>query len=132
MARRSDSHPTAGTALRTRLTAAPGADDRTRRWPADVAAVIESAVTRESARSWSPIRVHGGPGTGKSSVIVDAAVARLLRDDVDAGPVGQHHLVDDLADGLRVRQRRAVVAHRHVAEGVHAEDDVAHPLPQYG
>lgn len=87
MARRSDSHGTGGTALRTRLTAAPGADDRARQWPPDVTAVIESAVTRESSRSWSPIRVHGGPGTGKTSVIVDAAVARLLRDDVDAESV---------------------------------------------
>lgn len=87
MARRSDSHPTAGTALRTRLTAAPGVDDRTRQWPAEVTEVIESAVTRDSSRSWSPVRVHGGPGTGKTSVIVDAAVARLLRDDVDAESV---------------------------------------------
>jgi superfamily I DNA/RNA helicase/RecB family exonuclease len=85
MARRRE-YPAAsgGTALRTRLIAAPGgADGSGRVWPADVRAVIDGDVASDPGRPWSPIRVHGGPGAGKTALVVDAAVSRLLRADVD-------------------------------------------------
>ncbi|AZG48581.1 ATP-dependent helicase [Gordonia insulae] len=102
MARRSTAHPTGetrtarvaagagqparsggGTALRTRLIATRAADDRVRIWPPDVQAVIGGAAAADPGQPWSPVRVHGGPGTGKTSLIVDAAVSRLLRPGVD-------------------------------------------------
>lgn len=47
-------------------------------------AVIDGAVPVEGDSSgWRPWRVHGGPGTGKTSLVVDAAVARLLTEGTD-------------------------------------------------
>ncbi|MGC5256408.1 ATP-dependent helicase [Gordonia sp. DT218] len=84
MARRVDSTPGTGTALRTRLIATrAGADDAARQWPADVRAAISGSASADPGRPWSPIRVHGGPGTGKTALIVDAAVSRLVRPAVD-------------------------------------------------
>ncbi len=40
---------------------------------------------------------------------------------VDAQPVGQHRLLDDVADDLGVRQQAAVGPAGHVAEGVQAK-----------
>ena len=39
--------------------------------------LIETPVLADPEQPWRPHRVHGGLGTGKTSVIVDAAVARL-------------------------------------------------------
>ncbi|GAA1480056.1 ATP-dependent DNA helicase AdnA [Gordonia sinesedis] len=39
--------------------------------------------TPDRGDAWQPIRVHGGPGTGKTALIVDAAVARLTDPEVD-------------------------------------------------
>ncbi len=68
-------------ALRARLVAAPEAADRPREWPPAIAQVIDPAdniPTGEEEQAWRPVRVHGGPGSGKTALIVDAAVARLL------------------------------------------------------
>ncbi|MFW0792396.1 ATP-dependent DNA helicase [Gordonia sp. CPCC 205515] len=54
-----------------------------RSWPTAVQSVIDGAMTADPETPWAPIRVHGGPGSGKTSVVVDAAVARLVRGDVD-------------------------------------------------
>ncbi|PWD41917.1 ATP-dependent DNA helicase [Gordonia paraffinivorans] len=73
-------------ALRARLVAAPEAVDAPRDWPAHIRRVIDPAGTRatgEEQQAWRPIRVHGGPGSGKTALIVDAAVARLLDPDTD-------------------------------------------------
>ena len=73
-------------ALRARLVAAPEAVDAPRDWPAHIRCVIDPAGTRatgEEQQAWRPIRVHGGPGSGKTALIVDAAVARLLDPDTD-------------------------------------------------
>ncbi|MDL9936795.1 ATP-dependent DNA helicase [Gordonia sp. ABSL1-1] len=75
-----------GTALRARLVAASGAADADRQWPSEVAAIITSgraATGTDATSAWQPIRVHGGPGSGKSALIVAAAVARLTDPDVD-------------------------------------------------
>ena len=50
-------------------------------------------------------------------------VAVVLADaeEVEAEPVGEHRLLDDVAQHLRVRQRRPVGSRRHVAEGVESE-----------
>ncbi|WP_042377386.1 UvrD-helicase domain-containing protein, partial [Gordonia alkanivorans] len=68
-------------ALRARLVAAPEAADRPREWPPAIAQVIDPAASipaGEEEQAWRPVRVHGGPGSGKTALIVDAAVARLL------------------------------------------------------
>ncbi|MGW8811125.1 ATP-dependent helicase [Gordonia terrae] len=67
-------------ALRARLVAAPDSTDRPRHWPPAVAEVIEPPTSRpaDEEQAWRPVRVHGGPGSGKTALIVDAAVARLL------------------------------------------------------
>ncbi|WP_439029633.1 ATP-dependent helicase [Gordonia terrae] len=67
-------------ALRTRLVSAPTAADRPRHWPPELAAVIDPPTSRPAGeeQAWQPIRVHGGPGSGKTALIVDAAVARLV------------------------------------------------------
>ncbi|MEE4021781.1 ATP-dependent DNA helicase [Gordonia sp. PKS22-38] len=123
MVRRSDATaPGGGSALRTRLTPAPTVDDRRRRWPAHVSRVIDSPVTRETDRAWSPIRVHGGPGTGKTSVIVDAAVARLLRDDVDDESVLVLAASRRAAASLREEITRRVLAASPDVAGAGPED----------
>lgn len=66
-----------GAALRARLVAGDHAATTTREWPAPAAAVIGTTSRPAGEDAWSPFRVHGGPGTGKTSLIVDAAVARL-------------------------------------------------------
>lgn len=46
-----------------------------------IAQVIDPAASNPGSaeqQAWRPIRVHGGPGSGKTALIVDAAVARLL------------------------------------------------------
>ncbi|MGV9711765.1 ATP-dependent helicase [Gordonia sp. NPDC003424] len=72
-----------GTALEARLIPARRADGAARSWPSQVQAVIDGRMTADPEAPWSPIRVHGGPGSGKTALVVDAAVARLLRADVD-------------------------------------------------
>ncbi|WP_132991966.1 ATP-dependent helicase [Gordonia zhaorongruii] len=58
-----------------------GPDDR--EWPSSANRLISGPHTADPARPWHPYRVHGGPGTGKTALIVDAAVARLLDPAVD-------------------------------------------------
>lgn len=50
-----------------------------------MAEVIEPPTSRpaDEEQAWRPVRVHGGPGSGKTALIVDAAVARLLDPDTD-------------------------------------------------
>lgn len=46
-----------------------------------IAQVIDPGASNPGSaeqQAWRPIRVHGGPGSGKTALIVDAAVARLL------------------------------------------------------
>ncbi|WP_026917171.1 ATP-dependent helicase [Gordonia shandongensis] len=62
----------------TRLVAPAAPADATRRWPASVEPVLTGPHVTDPEHPWRPWRVHGGPGTGKTSLIVDAAVARLL------------------------------------------------------
>lgn len=46
-----------------------------RRWAGAAAELVERAP--ESAPGWDPVQVLGGPGTGKTSLLVDTATARL-------------------------------------------------------
>ncbi|MFT4200404.1 ATP-dependent helicase [Gordonia sp. (in: high G+C Gram-positive bacteria)] len=73
--------------VRTTLVSARAQPDEPRRWPNDVSRLIETPVLADPEHPWAPYRVHGGPGTGKTSVIVDAAVARLTDPTVDPGSV---------------------------------------------
>ncbi|EON31435.1 Superfamily I DNA and RNA helicase [Gordonia terrae C-6] len=72
-------------ALRARLVAAPDQTDRPRHWPPSVTQVIDPPTSRpaDEEQAWRPVRVHGGPGSGKTALIVDAAVARLLDPSTD-------------------------------------------------
>ena len=62
-------------------------------------------------------------------IAILGAVVLAERDDVDAELVGEHRLLDDLADRLR-RGRRGAPSSSvgHVAEGVEAEHEVGHGL----
>ena len=68
-------------ALTTRLVSAPIAAALPRTWPAHVQALIDGDFT--ATGRFRPYRVQGGPGTGKTSLIVDIAVARLSDPDTD-------------------------------------------------
>jgi hypothetical protein len=48
------------------------------------------------------------------------------RDDVDAGLLGEHRLVQHLPDGPGVGDGRIRVIERHVAERVEAERKISH------
>ncbi len=80
-------HPTGGTALRAHLVSAGSANTPGRSWPEQVRAVLDPssghAEPLGARAAWAPYLVHGGPGTGKTSLIVDAAVARLCDPAVD-------------------------------------------------
>jgi superfamily I DNA/RNA helicase/RecB family exonuclease len=67
--------------MTTRLVSAPIPPAALRTWPAQV----QSLIDRPGGASpgFHPFRVHGGPGTGKTSLIVDIAVARLADPTVD-------------------------------------------------
>ncbi|WP_347955134.1 ATP-dependent helicase [Gordonia aichiensis] len=66
----------------TRLIAAAPRADADRRWPEAAAALVAGGHRADPQRPWRPWRVHGGPGTGKTALLVDAAVARILDPDV--------------------------------------------------
>ncbi|WOC13179.1 ATP-dependent DNA helicase Rep [Gordonia sp. MP11Mi] len=68
----------------TRLvTAPPDVGSVERVWSERARALIDGPHATDSARPWHPYRVHGGPGTGKTALLVDIAVARLLDPTVD-------------------------------------------------
>ncbi|MFT4087471.1 MAG: ATP-dependent DNA helicase [Gordonia sp. (in: high G+C Gram-positive bacteria)] len=68
----------------TRLVAPPAlGGPAVRTWPERVQALVDGPHAGDPERPWRPYRVHGGPGTGKTSLIVDLAVARLLDPAVD-------------------------------------------------
>ncbi len=69
--------------VRATLVGAPAASETPRVWPPAVDRLIRTPVLAEPGRPWQPYRVHGGPGSGKTSVVIDAAVARLLDPAVD-------------------------------------------------
>ena len=76
--------PTARGAWSARLTAAsPATVPAARAWPAEVSALIAGPHSADPEKPWSPYRVHGGPGTGKTSLLIDTAVARLHAEGVD-------------------------------------------------
>lgn len=72
-----------GTALRAELVAGTSDALVARIWPDAATRIISTTVLADPERSWLPHYVHGGPGTGKTSLIVDAAVARLCDRNVD-------------------------------------------------
>ncbi|MFW0784194.1 ATP-dependent DNA helicase [Gordonia sp. CPCC 206044] len=79
-------------------------------------------MSADPERPWSPVRVHGGPGTGKTSLVVDAAVARLLHPGVD--PESVLVLASSRRAAATLREeitRRVLAATESRAEGgVHA------------
>ncbi|GAC56380.1 putative ATP-dependent DNA helicase [Gordonia hirsuta DSM 44140 = NBRC 16056] len=68
----------------TRLIASPASSPLpSRRWPDSARALLTTEHRFDPEQPWRPYRVRGGPGTGKTSLLVDVAVARLLDDGVD-------------------------------------------------
>lgn len=86
----------------TRLIASPAsAGLPARDWPAAAGVLLEAGSHADPARPWWPYRVRGGPGAGKTSLLVDTAVARLLDDHAD--PESVLVLTADRAAAVRVR-----------------------------
>ncbi|NMO01910.1 ATP-dependent helicase [Gordonia sp. TBRC 11910] len=100
----------AGTALRTRLVSAAADIGGARWWPARAQRVIDTMQLSDPEQPWLPYYVHGGPGTGKTSLIVDAAVARLSNPDVDPESVLVLASSRRAATALREQITRRVLA----------------------
>ncbi|WP_197502415.1 ATP-dependent helicase [Gordonia sp. 852002-10350_SCH5691597] len=103
--------------MRTHLVASTTGPDgaqgaaQPRVWPAQVQAVIDGeAPAPGDGSGWQPWRVHGGPGTGKTSLVVDAAVARLLSADTDPESILVLASSRRAAVALRERITRRVLA----------------------
>lgn len=69
-------------AMTTRLVSAPIPPAEPRTWPERVQSLIDRPGGAASP-GFRPLRVHGGPGAGKTSLIVDVAVARLADPAID-------------------------------------------------
>ena len=78
-------------AMTTRLVSAPIPPAEPRTWPERVQSLIDRPGGAASP-GFHPLRVHGGPGTGKTSLIVDVAVARLADPAIDPESVSYTHL----------------------------------------
>ncbi|BCN45075.1 ATP-dependent helicase [Prescottella equi] len=63
------------TAPTARLVGRRGSTPSLRTWSADPARVLTGAPP---GRGWHPWQILGGPGTGKTTLLVDAAVARIV------------------------------------------------------
>ncbi|GAB16470.1 putative ATP-dependent DNA helicase [Gordonia effusa NBRC 100432] len=100
----------AGTALRTRLVSTTAEVGEPRRWVPAAQHIISTMVLSDPERPWLPYRVHGGPGTGKTSLIVDAAVERLSNPDVDPESVLVLASSRRAATALREQITRLVLA----------------------
>jgi hypothetical protein len=72
------------------------------------------AHPRRTSRDRGEHDLRGGDRVLRAVVLTDG-------EDVDAEPVGQHGLLDDLPDGGTVREALSGVVGRDVAEGVEAE-----------
>ena len=95
----------------TRLVAAPpGGDAAVREWPAAAAELIAHRPSADPARPWRPYLVHGGPGTGKTSLLVDVAAARLLDPAVDPQSVLVIAASRTAANGVRRELTRRVLS----------------------
>ncbi|WP_267617118.1 ATP-dependent helicase [Gordonia bronchialis] len=108
-----------GSALRTRLVASSAVADEKRDWPPHVERIIAAdarpADTEQGA--WRPIRIHGGPGSGKTALIVDAAVARLRAPDVEPESVLVLASSRQAAATLREEITRRVLAGSDATDG---------------
>ncbi|WP_328858536.1 ATP-dependent helicase [Williamsia herbipolensis] len=76
------------TEVRASLVAAPPMPTVVHEWEPAAAALVagprsEHHAGTDRGDAWQPVRVTGGPGTGKSSLLVDIAVARLTDPGVD-------------------------------------------------
>ncbi|QKT08076.1 ATP-dependent helicase [Gordonia sp. X0973] len=109
--------------VRTTLVGAADVAAPPREWPAEVARIIATPVLRDPERPWSPYRVHGGPGSGKTSVIVDAAVARLTDPSVD--PESVLVLAASRRAGAALREE---ITRRVLASGAHRAGAAREPL----
>ena len=96
--------------VRTTLVGARPHPDTARDWPDPVLRLIRTPVLADPERAWLPHRVHGGPGSGKTSVIVDAAVARLTDPAVDPESVLVLAASRRAGAALREQITRAVLA----------------------
>ncbi|MGW5524222.1 ATP-dependent helicase [Gordonia sp. NPDC003950] len=79
-----------GTALRAHLVGSGRYEVTPRSWAPhvqhmidDIDASSDTGAGQAAAQPWRPYRVHGGPGSGKTALVVDAAVARLTRPGTD-------------------------------------------------
>ncbi|WP_305092130.1 ATP-dependent DNA helicase [Prescottella sp. R16] len=94
-----------------RLVGRVAAPAVSRTWPAGPARVLAGAPP---GRDWHPWQILGGPGTGKTSLLVDAAVARIL-----AGTDPESVLV------LTQSRRASTAIRAQITEGLLAAADPA-------
>lgn len=116
----------------TRTTEAPRRGDRTatlvrgpkvaterRTWSGAAADLLDSDPHESNhagggasaARSWAPWQVLGGPGTGKSALMADYAVTRMVADDPESVLV------------LTQSKRAATSMRAQITDGVFADDE---------
>ncbi|WP_127783671.1 ATP-dependent DNA helicase [Rhodococcus sp. X156] len=70
-----------GERQRSRLVRAPAVAHPVRHWDGEAAQLLDGLPAPRAA--WAPVSVLGGPGTGKTSLLVDLAVRRLRTPGVD-------------------------------------------------
>ncbi|GGF25724.1 ATP-dependent helicase [Williamsia phyllosphaerae] len=71
--------------VRATLVAPPRPTSTAHEWNPDAAALIAGTapIEADERSGWHPFRVTGGPGTGKTALLTDIAVARLTDPDTD-------------------------------------------------
>lgn len=83
------------------LVTAPRVDTPVRTWDGSAATLVQAPLPR-AGRDWQPTRVTGGPGTGKTALVVDVAVSRLTAAGAD--PESVLVLASDRRAAVRLRE----------------------------
>ncbi|WP_299571334.1 ATP-dependent DNA helicase [uncultured Williamsia sp.] len=83
------------------LVAAAHAEPTARTWDGAAARLVAAPLPGEG-RGWQPIRITGGPGTGKTALVVDVAVSRLTAAGAD--PESVVLLASDRRAAVRLRE----------------------------
>ncbi|MCK0438271.1 ATP-dependent helicase [Gordonia alkaliphila] len=116
----------------TRLIASPAPFELpARTWPAEAAALLTPGHQADPERPWRPYRVRGGPGTGKTALLIDVAVARLLDDAAD--PESVLVLTANRRSAVAVRSEitRRVLAAGHSRTGAALREPLVRTVHSY-
>ncbi len=120
------------TAPQTRLIAAPASSGPAERsWPEPAQVLLAPGHQTDPERPWWPYRVSGGPGTGKTSLLVDVAVARLLDDGADPESVLVLTANRGAAIAVRDEITRRVLAAGRAASGTALREPLVRTVHSY-